>query len=377
MEEKQALRENWIDAAKAIAILIVVLNHSGLNIPGVNFWGGIFYVPIFFLLSGYTYHPTEENFKSFAKKKERRLLVPYLMANGILYGIFTVKTLIFNPGTGDILDFVGSWVILCRNFIGVAYGRSYAFRLTYSDGQVDMSEPLMTFLNGPTWFLPALFLVLICADGIYRRTKGKTKKICIILSLWLLIMLPHYYLGFVFFPWSLDILPILLVFFYTGYYLNSKAVFVKIEEGIGFKKWGIIAGILLIGILASLINGSYNLSLNDMGKSVLLCIVAAVSLSCLVLLILRWLQKMLPQVVKVLGSLGKHTLTILCFHYFVMQMFFTAASAALGAEWRNNGVSNTLVCLTGIVLSITACVCLDLIVNKVKAGYKKHRRNSG
>lgn len=47
MEQKGSRRENWIDAAKGIAILIVVLNHSGLVISGVNFWGGMFYVPAF------------------------------------------------------------------------------------------------------------------------------------------------------------------------------------------------------------------------------------------------------------------------------------------------------------------------------------------
>ena len=79
MEQKGSRRENWIDAAKGIAILIVVLNHSGLVISGVNFWGGMFYVPAFFLLAGYTYAPKEESYKSFVKRKAKRLLVPYFV----------------------------------------------------------------------------------------------------------------------------------------------------------------------------------------------------------------------------------------------------------------------------------------------------------
>lgn len=364
MEEKQALRENWIDAAKGIAILIVVLNHSGFHIPGVNFWGGIFYVPIFFLLSGYTYHPTEENFKSFAKKKAHRLLNPYFVTNLILFLIFFMKTLIF--------DSDGSVFFVCRSGFGILYGRSYLFKAAYH-GVMELEEPLMNNLNSPTWFLPALFLVLVCADGIYRKTKGKPKKICLILGLWLLLMLPQYYLGFFLFPWSLDLLPILLIFFFIGYYLSKKKLLEKLEDSAKGKKWGLIGGCLIIAVLSALINGSYNLSINDMGKSVVLCIVSAMSLSCLLLLFLRWLEKKLPAIVKIGGRLGRHTLTVLCWHYFVMQMFFTAVSAVLGSDWRNQGVQNALVCLAGIVISMTACVCLDLILDKLN---DKRKRSS-
>ncbi|MCH5279864.1 MAG: acyltransferase family protein [Lachnospiraceae bacterium] len=442
MEEKQAFRKNWIDAAKGIAILIVVLNHSGLHIPGVNFWGGIFYVPIFFLLSGYTYHPTEESFKSFAKKKAHRLLTPYFVTNLILFIIFFVKNLISGSDGDDLYgisnsNLFGGIFYICililllgytyyptqeslakkkarwflhaffimllilfavffvinptldnifsifwmfciyfsvfftyRSGFGILYGRSYLFKAVYH-GVIEVEEPLMNHLNSPTWFLPALFLVLVCADGIYRKTKGRPKKICLILGLWLLLMLPQYYLGFFLFPWSVDLLPILLIFFFIGYSLSKKKLLEKSEDSTGAKKWGTIAGCLIIALLSALINGSYNLSINDMGRSVVLCIISAMSVSCLLLLFLRWLEKKLPVIVKTLGRLGRHTLTILCWHYFVMQMFFTAVSAVLGSEWKDKGVLNDLMCLAGIVISITACLCLDLIMEKLRVNYRK------
>lgn len=379
MEEKQAFRKNWIDAAKGIAILIVVLNHSGLHIPGVNFWGGIFYVPIFFLLSGYTYHPTEESLGSFAKKKTHRLLLPYFVTNLILFLIFSVKDMAFDADMTDsfsqnmVFYILLFHLTLYRAEFGALYGRSYLFKSGYH-GMIDVEESLMNHLNSPTWFLPALFLVLVCADGIYRKTKGKPKKICLILGIWLLLMIPHYYLGLILFPWSSDILPILLIFFFIGYYLNKEKLLEKLEDSAGAKKWGTIAGCLIIAVLSALLNGSYNLSINDMGRSVVLCIVSAMSLSCLVLLMLRWLEKKLPAVVKTLGRLGRHTLTILCWHFFVMQMFFTAVSAVLGSEWRNQGAQNALVCLAGIVGSVAACVCLDLIIEKLRKFIGERKR---
>ena len=84
-------REDWIDCLKCIAILIVMMNHLGLTIPGFSFWGGMFFVPIFFLLSGYTYHTKEETFGRFLKRKAKRLLLPYITANAILFVFFFVK----------------------------------------------------------------------------------------------------------------------------------------------------------------------------------------------------------------------------------------------------------------------------------------------
>ena len=94
MEQKEIRRENWIDAAKVIAISIVLLNHNGIVIPGVNFWGGMFFVPAFFLLAGYTYSPKEESYGSFVKRKAKRLLIPYFVANFLIFACSIVKDLL-------------------------------------------------------------------------------------------------------------------------------------------------------------------------------------------------------------------------------------------------------------------------------------------
>ena len=52
-------RKTYVDFAKCIAILFVLMNHIGLTIPYVSNFGGMFYVPIFFVLAGYTYHTKE------------------------------------------------------------------------------------------------------------------------------------------------------------------------------------------------------------------------------------------------------------------------------------------------------------------------------
>ena len=58
-------REHWLDIAKFFGILLVVLNHMNIRIPLVTFFGGMFYMPVFFVAAGYTYRNKGESFKAF------------------------------------------------------------------------------------------------------------------------------------------------------------------------------------------------------------------------------------------------------------------------------------------------------------------------
>ena len=83
MEKKRVL---WLDIAKALGILVVLLVHTGKSFGPVSFFGGMFYMPIFFILAGMTFrYKPEERFGSFVKKKAKRLLVPYFGYNLFLF----------------------------------------------------------------------------------------------------------------------------------------------------------------------------------------------------------------------------------------------------------------------------------------------------
>ena len=89
MEKKRVL---WLDIAKAAGIIIVLLVHTGRSFGPVSFFGGMFYMPIFFVLAGMTFrYKPEESFADFTKKKARRLLVPYFGYNLFLFLFFFVK----------------------------------------------------------------------------------------------------------------------------------------------------------------------------------------------------------------------------------------------------------------------------------------------
>lgn len=75
----------WIDYAKSICIYLVLLGHAHASQPVTDFIY-TFHMPLFFFLSGCLFsfekHP---NFKEFAIKRFKGLMVPYLWINLITY----------------------------------------------------------------------------------------------------------------------------------------------------------------------------------------------------------------------------------------------------------------------------------------------------
>lgn len=359
MEQKEIQRKNWIDAAKGIAILIVALNHSGLVIPGINFWGGMFYVPAFFLLAGYTFVHKEETYWNFVKRKAKRLLVPYFGANLLLFLFFFAK---------DLLS--GSFQLskTMISVFGIFYGRTQLIK--NGEGLVIFETPipdrnLMLNLNAPTWFLPALFLVLISGEGLYRLMKGNKKKVYLFAAVFSFIMLLYHYLSPFLLPWCADILPFLIGFFLIGYECREGCYFEKLEEMNVSRKIPVLTGIILTAAGSSLFNGSSNLSVSYFGKSVAICMISAISTSCLLFLVLRWAERQFPKATAFVGRLGRHTLTILCYHYFVMQMFLAVMEAIIPGIRENTGMCRSLLQLCSIVISVAACVVLDIIDQKI------------
>jgi hypothetical protein len=233
---------------------------------------------------------------------------------------------------------------------------------------------LMLNLNAPTWFLPALFIVLIAGDGLFRLLGGQKKKISLFVALFAFVMLLYHYLSPFLLPWGLDILPYLLVFFFVGYEWKAQGYFTKLEECSGWCRLLTILGTLIVLIVSGLFNSSFNLSISYFGKSVAFCLISAVSSTFLLLFILRKLEQNLPNITKGIGSLGKYTLTILCYHYFILQMFFTAVSVIRPNIWDENGIVQAGIKLLGIVLSVVLCILLDWsrdkIMSKLQRGMK-------
>ena len=144
-----AERIAWIDFAKGLAMILVVFGHVILPSLLQNFIY-VFHMPFFFVMSGFLLNFEKwggvGNYKAFATKLFKRLLVPYYLANFLCYPFFVVKENYF----GHM-----SWVITYNSpvdtFLGIFIGRSIMLPL------------------GVLWFLPCLLVAEIIFIRLWNR----------------------------------------------------------------------------------------------------------------------------------------------------------------------------------------------------------------
>lgn len=104
-------RTVWIDNAKGIAIICVVLGHFGINdvLTDIIY---TFHMPLFFVISGFflTKNVQSQSVNTFLLKKMKRLLVPYLFFSILL--LLFYRSISFCPGFSKEygnLDYISSF----------------------------------------------------------------------------------------------------------------------------------------------------------------------------------------------------------------------------------------------------------------------------
>ena len=139
-------RIHYIDIAKGIGILLVVLGHNDLNAyhPMLHRFIYAFHMPLFFFLSGIFFNP-ERPFKTLVKKRFEGLIKPLIFIILFIYGVFF---------------FFGKMSLVTAG--------SRLLKSLYMTGP---------YLNwGQLWFLPVLFLINIYAYFFYKFTKPISKN---------------------------------------------------------------------------------------------------------------------------------------------------------------------------------------------------------
>ena len=123
----------YVDIAKILGMFFIIYGHTLRN-GEVTTWIYTFHVPLFFFLSGVTFHGEVLDIKTFLKKKAMALLVPFFIWALISIGVFAVMS---------------------------------SFIPMQSTLQSSQTNPLISMLmgycgaNSPLWFLPCLFIVEI------------------------------------------------------------------------------------------------------------------------------------------------------------------------------------------------------------------------
>ena len=290
MEKK---RIAWLDAVKAVGILVVLLVHTGRSFGPVSFYGGMFYMPIFFITAGMTFsYKPEESFGAFVKKKAKRLLLPYFGYNLFLFVFFFLR------GNAD-----------GQPLLGILYSRNCLMPM---DSATNIY--FMQILNAPTWFLTCMFVSYILFWILMRAAKGDSRKAFVGNGIYLLIAIGLHYACPVLLPWSID-----CAFYAVTFLIIGKLAAVQDWVGKLLKKQFYLFLVAAAFVLAARWNGSVNMSVGDYGRSMALYLFVGTAGSLIVMSLCsalyetkhtKWLQRPLE-------CIGRHTLPILCLHLFV------------------------------------------------------------
>lgn len=304
-------RYEWLDIAKGIGMLLVLLGHSPVPLVISN-QISTFHMPLFFFLSGLVFKYSKYNsFAALIKTKAKTLLVPYVLFYLINYMFWALtifiqtKTLNFDMQIGtNIKPYVMETVQM--NLLNPIVGIFGSIRGT------EWSATLAAL-----WFLQCLFITEILYYALCKILNNNKKYMFILL---LLISLIGYvyaeFLG-VRLPWSIDAALIGVVFFGLGNFSTTIILNMKIKLSYSVLIFVILAitniifGVLNTGKIDG-IPGRVDMSWSSYGNYFYFYL-SAIAGILMIILVSKLINKSTALV-----FIGKNTLVFLGLHYTIL-----------------------------------------------------------
>lgn len=260
-------RLQWLDTAKGIAILLMVLGHS--SIPSIlsNFiWA--FHMPLFFIASGWTTNWQKTDFIGFTKRKFRTLLVPF---------------------------FVYSLVVLL---------------IQIPQGWVDFNHWIYNGW-GPyaLWFIPVLFLSSLFAKVIYSIKNRYLALVCAFMFATISGVLSFYKIQL---PWTISSVPFATFLIVVG--TELKQFNTTIADS---KLWHILFLFFVTAGISQFwrLDLCFNLILPFLPLTI-----GALAGTLMIFMISSWIDKHLKYVSIMLQKVGKETYLIVAFSQIIIML---------------------------------------------------------
>jgi len=333
-------RTEWIDLARGLAIILVVLAHTPIPTK-LSSYIYSFHVPLFFIISGFLLRSgLSKKPADFIKNKIIRLAIPYLFFSLIGYIYWVIARQVgWEAGAKsiDIMTPLNGTFMAIRNSSFMAH-------------------------NSALWFICSLFVSEIIFYMLFRFVKGD--KFLLTASVFALMVVGVIYNTFdgAALPWAIDTAPIVLVFLCFGYFVHEYyQSWKKARARHKFARWGALASTIVISCVSWLLMTKTPAGHVDMyyGMYVnfVLYFIAAISGSLMVMLVF---ESFIPKF-KQLAYVGSNSLIIYALHqkvaFGLIAAFFAATIGRthifLGQtsiEKLGNGLSYAIIALAMLLL---------------------------
>ena len=315
-------RNNQIDVARGIAILIVILGHSfySLDAP-LNRIILSFHMPLFFFLSGLlgkTAAETRMSFGAFFIKKIRTILLPQILLGVISYCYYAVFTIVIKGG--NICD-------------------------------IDLVYQFWRY-----WFLQVLFVTEIVFFILSKFINVK-KILSTVVIIVICMICTRIIVDFAFFPdespFYLNVTPMALMFYSSGFALKP----VLVKENIGgreslFGKLVIIISTSCLLVVVALHNSSVTMYNNNYGNIFLFLISSFCGIAAV------WFVSDLLRNSKALIWCGKNSIVIYVWQFSLTQFFKNIVEII----WVRLPIHVPEVLMTVCVFAICVLVMIPIVI---------------
>ena len=323
-------RVPWLDAAKGIGIVFVVMGHITAE-PLLARFIFSFHMPLFFFLSGIACNFSRQ--EQFIQRRARSLLVPYFS--------FCLLSFLY-------------WFILEHHFRPAAYSPASAFL------NIFFAQGGKYIFNSVMWFLPCLFVVEVCFYAVRKKIRPQTATALFVLACAVAGFalsgsepFPRSFRLPVRLPWMLDTAMIGIFFYALGAMLGRRSATTRERPGYALAAVSLGAFALCL-VLTELFPSRTDLAEFILPNPILFgigsCSGIAATTAAAKYVPTPWLQ-----------ALGRMSLSIMCLHEPVKRVLLKTAEMVSGigvAELRASVVTSIIMTAVTLLACIPFVLCI-------------------
>lgn len=309
-------RVKWIDVAKGLGIILVVMSHAPINDTLKDFLFA-FHMPLFFYLSGIVYKTSNLSIGSFLLKKARGLLLPYFIFSFLTYILWFYVTRHFPFTSGDNVDPIVP-------FSGIFISTPVDYQLTY---------------NPAIWFLTCLFVVELLFYLYDRISNGKWLPLFLI-GCGVVGYASSIFIEANILPWSVLVSLTAIVFYGLGYF--TKKIWVEQSW------WRVIPTVAILFFLTYLAQGLNSERIDMRGNvygDVWFFYLGAIAGAAAIILLAFKLERL-----NFLVYLGQYSIVILLLHYPTLNLVKASIYYGLDMEMSDTSTLPWTLFYSGVTL---------------------------
>lgn len=291
----------WIDFAKGLAIVLMVLGHMLSGNSYLLKFIFVFHMPFFFIMAGYLLNLNKwggaDNYKPFTTKLFKRLLMPYFIAELLWYPIWFIVC-----HEAGFLKYSWDWygtdpfAAFIMIFIGNGNGKGLLFR--------------------QLWFLPALFFTEIIFIKLYNRLNALGAEI-LALTVVAASCLGFYLEKFFIMLWGIDIALAAQIFILAGVLIRKH----NLIDRISLK---VCAVLTLIVVVAFCFNDRVDMNYRCYGNA-LLFYTGGIAGTLLIMKLSALMTE--GKVFELISACGRQSMMILVMHLIFANVFYEIIAA--------------------------------------------------